>query len=374
MSRLHTITATRRVTTFARTSLAIAVLATTATTTAHATTPDAAVAALNAQRTANGIPGGVTTNAAWSASCAAHNGYLRANGMLVHEQRPGAPGASADGAWAGVNSVLASTPSGSYPWSRNPWENAPFHLAQVLQPGLRSVGYDDDGRYACMTTWPGTDDAGLDGVFTYPGPGRTDVPPSQSARELPSTPQQSVGIAATATTGPNLLVFARGLGGSAIRVTAASLTPDVPVRWVDATTPVVGTLIPSGAILVPVTPLRPDTDYTASVTLAGAARTTTHTWSFKTGAPSASLADSSAKIGAAFRPLGRCRVQVTGVANGSPVVVSVQLVRRGARPQTQRVRTTPSGTFSTTVRSRQRGMANVCATIGRLKVCKRLRL
>lgn len=296
---------------------------------------------------------------------------MQANKILTHDQSSTAVGYTPEGAWAGKNSVLVFRSAGGYPWTSNPWENAPFHLAQLLQPGLRALGYADDGLYACMTTWPGADPAGLSGVYTYPGSGRTNVPVSQAAKELPSTPQQSVGIAANATTGPNLMVFAHGLGGSAVRVTAASLTPTVQVKWVDNSTPTVGGYIPSGAILIPVTPLTPNTTYTATVELSGSERSTSHTWSFTTGSPASALgpATTALSLRASFARSGRKTARITGSGVGKILLT----VKSKGKPLVKRtVRASASGVFTGTVKAKKPGKATICASSGKLKLCKTL--
>src|SRR5206468_2178084 len=95
------------------------------------------LAALNSQRTANGIPGHVKENPSWSQKCARHIAYMGSTGTLSHDEDPASPAYSADGNWAGENSVLAegtSWPSG------NPFANAPIHLIQLMSPELRKVG------------------------------------------------------------------------------------------------------------------------------------------------------------------------------------------------------------------------------------------
>jgi hypothetical protein len=342
-----------------------------APTAAHAITPSGAIGALNAQRVANGIPGTVVENATWSSSCADHNAYMSANRLLVHDETAGAPGYTATGAWAGPNAVLAFRSGGGFPWAVNPWENAPFHLAQVIQPALRSTGYADNGTYACMTTWPGTDAGNLSGAYTYPGPNRTGVPFAQAAAELPSIPQQSLGIAAGVTTGPNLFVFGYGLGGSQVRITAATLSPSVPVKWVDNFTPGVGGRIPSGAILVPTVPLQANTTYTARVTLQGADRSLDHAWSFTTGSTKLGPEVFVSKLKASFRRSALRTARVSGTGSGRLLLT----VQTGRRPVVRKyVRASASGVFSGTIRASATGLSKVCVASGRLKLCSSLRL
>ena len=338
---------------------------------ADAITAGGAIAALNAQRTANGIPGTVSENATWSSSCADHNTYMAANRLLTHDESPGAPSYSATGAWAGPNAVLAFRSGGGFTWAVNPWENAPFHLAQVIQPGLRSTGYADNGTYSCMTTWPGTQAGGLSGAYSYPGPNRTGVPYAQAAAELPSIPQQSLGIAAGVTTGPNLFVFGHGLGGTSVRVTAASMSPSVPVKWVDNATPGVGGRIPSGAILVPTIPLQPNTTYTVKVTLQGSERSLAHQWSFTTGSTKLGPEVSVSTLKASFTRAAVRTARVTGTGRGALVLT----VKTGRRPLVRKtIRASASGVFSGIVKARVKGRSRVCVKSGRLVICKTMRL
>src|ERR1044072_4695190 len=114
--------------------LALAVLAGPAP--AGAVTPDVAIANLNAQRAANGIPAGITIDPALSQGCVAHDNYMHLNGELTHDEVDGKPGYSREGQQAGQTSVLAL---GAPPWTSpttNPWGLAPIHLGLLLAPPL----------------------------------------------------------------------------------------------------------------------------------------------------------------------------------------------------------------------------------------------
>jgi hypothetical protein len=237
-----------------------------------------AIAELNAERAQNGIPDSVVEVPDWSARCAQHDSYMEKTGVLAHPEDPSNAAYTDAGNWAGTRSVLASVP-----WSASsgdPWDNAPIHLDQLLQPGLTESGYADDGKFTCMVTWPGVTDFDVPGVFTVPGDGRTDVPASQTALELPTTPAQQVGLAADATTGPNLIVYA----ANAQSIASASLVGPagaVELRVMDNTGPY-GDYIAPGGILVPVTPLAADADYTASVVINTSAGQVSKSWHFHT--------------------------------------------------------------------------------------------
>ena len=252
---------------------------------ASAGTPAEAIARLNSQRAANGIPAGIVERPDWSSACARHNDYSRQNGTVGHDEDPTRPSYSSEGAWAGQNSVLASGTG----WNAaNPWENAPIHLAQVLSPRLAQMGVDDSGGYQCATTWPGMTraPAGQAGVYTYPGNGRENVPYAQNASESPFVPGDFVGLPQGTTTGPNMLVFVDGPWSStSARITSASVNgPEGPVEvcWVDNETDGIGPYLAAGGVVIPAQPLRPSTAYSASVVLAVGQTTVSHSWSFTT--------------------------------------------------------------------------------------------
>lgn len=94
-----------------------------------------AIDGLNAQREANGIPGGIVEVPEWSRQCELHMRYVRTNGTLVHIEDPSKPGYTEAGALGGESSVLVLGGDG-WDGGANPWENAPIHLAQPLTPAL----------------------------------------------------------------------------------------------------------------------------------------------------------------------------------------------------------------------------------------------
>lgn len=227
-----------------------------------------AVAFLNAQRAAHGIPGDIVENPAWSSSCAAHMSYIERNGgSLTHNEDPGRPGYTVEGAWAGSNSVLTT---GEYPASgANPFEDAPIHLMQMLAPQLAESGYAN----GCMVTLAGwTRTTQVPQLFSYPGDGTNGFYYEQVASEMPFVPGDFVGLPQGATTGPHLMVFFLGPGerwASRGSLRDSSVTgPDGPVdvRTVDNTTEGLGGYFPPGGMLIVADPLRPLTSYTAQTT------------------------------------------------------------------------------------------------------------
>jgi Cysteine-rich secretory protein family len=241
------------------------------------------VAALNAERAANGLPADVVENVDWSASCADHVAYMAAARRLTHVESPGNPHYTAGGSWAGRNSVLALQTGSEI---GNPFADAPLHLIQLMSPELQEIGVAGGGGYLCITTWPGYRplDAQPPSVFTYPGPDAVGVPFSETANEEPFAPGDFVGLPPGATTGFEIMVFAEGIRNlSRAHVVSATLVgPDgrVAVRTVDRTTPEVGAYLPPGSgLLIPVAPLEPGATYRATVRFAGARR---HAWRFTT--------------------------------------------------------------------------------------------
>jgi len=225
------------------------------------------ISILNAQRAANGIPAGITEDPQWSTACQLHDAYEHTNNAFGHEEIEGKPGYTAQGNTIARTSVLAE----GIAWgSGDPYDNAPYHLFDLLNPRISSTGAADSQGFGCVEIELGTLRAAPSEpvAYSYPGNHRTGVEASQSAKELPMTPAQSLGLG-TKATGPNLFVYFDGpwSNGSRAQVLSASLSSShgsVGVRWLDNTSS--DLLAPTGAILVPVAPLRPRTTYHVQVT------------------------------------------------------------------------------------------------------------
>jgi hypothetical protein len=241
---------------------------------------------LNAERDRMGLGAGIVLNPRWSQECAAHDGYERANGVLSQSENPQAPGASVGGAWAGLVSVLAQS---RWTQARDPWQNAPIHLMQLFTPSLSVIGIDDSAGLQCATTYPGLQRAPVatDTVTTYPEDGARGVPPREVAREAPFVPGQFVGIAPGRAAGRELFVYLNQSGrtGQAqadiLRATLTQGRKTVAVRWVDNTTRTIGRYL-TGAIVIPVRPLRGRTTYRATVVMRDRSGTLSHSWTFTT--------------------------------------------------------------------------------------------
>jgi hypothetical protein len=225
---------------------------------------------LNDYRTAIGLPGPVPEDAKWSEACRRHNEYSIRNDFIGHSQDKNRPGYSSEGEWAAQVSVLYA--GSTWTATRNPFETAPFHLHQLLNPRLDRTGASEVRGRGCIVTLGSRGRvAPKDPVtYTYPASGATHRP-SEVASEGPYTPGSRVGIPEGTRTGPYLYLMFDGpwnAGWSKAKVKSASLTGPagaVELKAVDGTTPGAGQYLPIGAELIPVQPLQPNVTYTASV-------------------------------------------------------------------------------------------------------------
>jgi hypothetical protein len=236
---------------------------------ARAVTSEQAVAFLNQQRAANGIPGDLANDTAWADGCAKHNLYSSKTGDWGHSEDSNSPYYTPEGATAAGSAVIAT--GGGYTSSgKNPWEWAPIHLYAMLAPTNARAGYDAGHGYVCMRVYGEERPApAAPQLFSYPGPGTTGIYPAETAYEWPYTPQQLVGIPEGQATGTNILLFSAGTRG--LEAESFSLRgPDgaVPARMVDETTENEignGSWFRGGGVIVPERPLAEHATYTVSV-------------------------------------------------------------------------------------------------------------
>jgi hypothetical protein len=258
---------------------------------ALALTGAAAVAALNAQRAANGIPGDLVERRDWTAACRAHNRYMELNHVFDPLEDPRNRGYSKDGAWAGTNAVLGW---GTWSPARNPWENAPLGLMPLLSPRLTQLGVSASSHHVCATTRPGylRPAPAVPSLYSYPGDGASGIPYRQWSYGLPVTPGDFVGLPAGFTTGPHLYVMADVAGDA--RITGASLVgPEgaVDIRTVDNTVDGLGSYMPTGGIIIPVAALQPGAAYRTAVSMTVGGVALSREWTFTTD-----LADPNAQL------------------------------------------------------------------------------
>ncbi len=328
---------------------------------AHAEGGAAAVAKLNAQRAAHGIPAGIVHVPEWSGWCDLHNGYMAQNG-ITHEEDSSKPGYTEDGDKAGRKSVLAE---GTGWGAANPWETAPIHLHQLLAPRLDAMGVADSHGHVCATTLLSRNRPApaATTVYTYPGNG-TVHRTREVAAEGPYTPGELVGIPAGTETGPYLYVSVDGpsfdLFASA-SIASASLTgPRGPValKTVDNFTPGLEGYLPPGGELIPISPLATNAGYRASVDLVVGDVPVHHEWTFTTGSvadpPPDGKPDTPVRTPVAarltLRPTGRKtprRIEVR-------LLASAPLVGRRATLRVRRSTWAKARTRSLRLRARQR--------------------
>jgi hypothetical protein len=242
---------------------------------AQAIAPAEALRLLNAQRAANGIPGDVVHAPGLTDGCAKHGNYISLNGgALTQGEDPAKPGYTPEGDRQTLASSGPQALSGDTRWSQtaNPWLLQPISLYRLFDPEVGAAGYDDEHAVACMRVAGGRAPPTAPELYSVPGNGSVGVEMSELNREAPYTPQQLVGIPAEQPTGPNILLFTRGLRGSApLAATSFSLTgPQGPVDAklvTEATTNDVGTgsWFRGGGVLVPTAPLAPFATYVARV-------------------------------------------------------------------------------------------------------------
>ncbi len=242
---------------------------------ARAIAPGEAIRLLNVQRAANGIPADLVEAPGLSDGCAKHGGYLALNGgALAQGEDPAKPGYTPEGDRQTLASSGPQALSSDTRWSDagNPWLLAPISLYRLFDPEVVAVGYADDKGIACIRVAGVRAPPAAPELYSLPGNGRTGVPISEINREAPYTPQQIAGIAAEQPTGPNILLFTRGLRGSApLAATSFSLTgPAGPVdaRLITEATQTEagsGAWFRGGGVLVPAAPLAPFQTYVARV-------------------------------------------------------------------------------------------------------------
>ena len=264
---------------------------------ADAVTASKAHSLWNQQRKMHGLPAGLVNRQALNDGCRKHNNYSAQNDYLGHDEDPANPHYTPEG-WAAARSSVLGV--GSPPWNtlnRNPWENAPIHLSQMLDPTLKFTGYDESQGYECATTlaryragYGARPSPQRTKLYTYPGPGTT-IYRAQHTREGPFTPGQLVGIPQGKRTGPHLYVLIHPGEGVDDFTERADITRawlknpsgrKLGIAVIDETNDRIYQYIPAGGMIIPRRALRAGRRYTAHVVVKYAGQTLKRTWRFRT--------------------------------------------------------------------------------------------
>lgn len=246
------------------------------------TAPEA-IAYLDQQREANGIPGGLAEELRLSEGCEQYtNLYVPKAGQYPHTELPEQPGFTQAGLEAASGSDLSPE---NETWSStvNPWVGAPLHLSVLFNPSATSAWYGEHhGRpnpagseSACMGTSGGRAFAGP-AFLSFPGNGSANVPFAEMSDELPYTPAEAVGLPANTTTGPTIILWPEGTAAFASLSSATLVTSSgapVAIRVATQQTPspaqppgfpdvaTIGEYSSGASFVIPVEPLAGGTSY-----------------------------------------------------------------------------------------------------------------
>lgn len=293
--------------------------------------------ALNAQRAANGLPAGLTENPQWSANCDLHERYMSLNSYFGHDEDPAKPGYTAGGAEAGRSSVLTT---GGWPSAaRNPFEDAPIHLMQLLAPALSVTGFSQTG--GCVYTWPGYQRPvpAATQYFSYPGPGASGWPARQVTAEFPFTPAELLGL--KNPTGPHVYLFTFGperpkLAGATLRGPGGAA---VPVRFLPSVSGGrADGYLPPGGIVIPASPLAAASDYVLAATWsAGGGASHVQTVRFRTAGAAKPVR--VPRIRSGFATAGRrATLRIVTPTGAAGRRIAVRIVLRGPAGTVRRTR------------------------------------
>lgn len=163
-------------------------------------TTSQAIALLNQQRAANGIPGDLVEEPILSAGCLSWaTVYREAKGQYPHEELPSQPGYTAEGNEAASRSDLDGESGSEFrvgtQWSMlfNPWSGAALHEANLMNPVATTIWYGASQSAACLGT-SGYQAFASPTFFSVPEPGASNVPIAENTGELPFPPQEAAGL------------------------------------------------------------------------------------------------------------------------------------------------------------------------------------
>jgi hypothetical protein len=230
--------------------------------------PAAAVALLNAWRTALELRP-VVHDEVLSRGCRKHAEYFRLNPThYLHGEVASAAGFTEAGDLAARSSVLAFGNRGADA-GISAWEPAPYHRMALLDPRLAATGFWSEFGLTCMQAAAVDHDRRTPELkaYTYPIAGQRDVATTFWCDESPNPCDV---VRRTDTLGPvgtNISIQFNGpwLGTEPVSVTAASVAA-AGRPPVDLTVQTRGSMLRGGILLIPRRPLRAGTTYGVSVT------------------------------------------------------------------------------------------------------------
>ena len=247
----------------------------------QALTAPEAIAYLDQQREANGIPGDLVEDQYLSEGCEQYtNVYVPKAGQYPHTELPEQPGFTQAGLEAASSSDLSLA---NQRWNAvvNPWIGAPLHLSQLFSPSVTSAWYGEHhGRpnpaeveNTCMGT---SGERGFAGptLFSLPGNGSANVPFAEISGEVPYTPAEAVGLTPDTKTGPTIILWPEGtdaLLSSATLVTSSGTPAAVRVATPQTPSPAqppgfpyvptIGGYSKGASFVIPIQPLASSTSY-----------------------------------------------------------------------------------------------------------------
>lgn len=155
---------------------------------------------LNQLRAGAGLPRVARFSDLLNRGCRMHNRYMLATGEFGHLERRDSAYYTASGARAAARSVIAQP--GALP--SRAWGDTVYHRIALLQPRLRTAGYDASHGFTCMQVLSGVSRsararAGGIALFSWPPDGSQGYPPAFSGGEFPDPLADAPGAAELGT-------------------------------------------------------------------------------------------------------------------------------------------------------------------------------
>ncbi len=273
-----------------------------------------AVQALNKQREANGIPGGLALEPALSEGCLSWATIYRpAPGQYPHEEIPTQPGYTSEGNAAAASSDLDGEPGGKFTvgtlWTANfnPWSAAAFHLSRLMDPAATTAWYGATDTAACIGTG-GSRSFTSPAYYSYPGNGATEVPTRENTGEWPHSPEQDVGLGDEAFVAPAIILWAEGTQATLTSATVQSTRGTIIPTQLETADP----YNDGASFVVPTSKLAPDTAYVLTANWSAVSGEQTQTVHFTSGPTDLSEAIERVEEAGPKHELGRVTLNLRG--------------------------------------------------------------